>query len=46
MCCVDSVVVVGLADLDLGDVVSEALCQKQELEVLGEYLEWAGAPWL
>ena len=44
MCCVDSVGVVGLADLDLGDVVSEASCQSQDLEVLGVYLECAGAP--
>ena len=46
MCCVAPVGVVGLADLDLGDVVSEASCQKQELEVLGEYLECVGAPWV
>ena len=44
ICCVDSVGVVGLADLDLGDVVCEASCQRQDLEVLCEYLECAGAP--
>ena len=46
MCCVAPVGVVGSADLDLGDVVSEASCQTQELEVLGEYLEFAGGPWV